>query len=145
MATQKEANEKLVKVLKKWQNLEDDSIKNTTQIIKQTENPLVHLVMEIIRQDSVMHRRVQQLIIDHFEKQSLTLDPDELASFWTMVEEHDELEKETIRLAKEALEGTKSAFAHYLLNYLMKDEQKHDELLENMDKLKKNMYPYGGM
>lgn len=145
MATQKESIENLVKVLKNWQNLEDDSIKNTTQIIKQTENPLVHLVMEIIRQDSVMHRRVQQLLIDHFEKQPLTLNPDELAGFWTMVEEHDELEKQTIKLAEQALAETKSSFAHYLLSYLMKDEKKHDELLDNMSKLKNAMYPYGGM
>ncbi len=145
MATQKESIEKLVKVLKKWQTIEDDSIKSTTEIIKESENPLVHLVMEIIRQDSVMHRRVQQLIIDHFEKQPLTLNPEELAGFWGMIEEHDEMEKKTIALAKEALEETKSPFAHYLLNYLLTDEQKHDDLLENMDKLKGGMYPYGGM
>ncbi len=145
MATQKEAIENLTKVLKQWQNLEDESIKNTTQIIKQTENSLVHLVMEIIRQDSVMHRRVQQLLIDHFEKQPLTLDPDELSSFWTMVEVHDELEKQTIELAKKALADTKSAFAHYLLTYLLTDEKKHDDMLVNMSKLKDAMYPYGGM
>lgn len=145
MATQKESIEKLVALMKKWQKIEDASIKNTTEIIKKSENPLVHLVMEIIRQDSVMHRRVQQMIVDHFETKPLTLNPDELVGFWDMVEEHDEMEKKTIALAKEALEETQSPFAKYLLGYLLTDEQKHDNLLEEMEKIKKGMYPYGGM
>ncbi len=145
MAKQKEAIEKLVDTLKRWQKIEDASIKNTTEILKLTENPLVHLVMEIIRRDSVMHRRVQQLIIDHFEKNPITLNPEELASFWTLVEEHDEIEKKTIKLAEEALAETKSPFAQYLVGYLLTDEKKHDALLEEMEKIKKGMYPYGGM
>lgn len=145
MAKQKEAIEKLVETLKRWQKIEDASIKNTTEILKLTDNPLIHLVMEIIRQDSVMHRRVQQLIIDHFEKAPITLNPEELASFWSMIEEHDEIEKKTIKLAEEALAETKSPFAQYLVGYLLTDEKKHDALLEEIEKIKKGMYPYGGM
>ena len=144
MATQKEAIENLLKVLKKWQKIEDASIISTTEIIKKSDNPLIHLVMEIIRQDSAMHRRVQQLIIDHFEKKPITLNPDELVDFWDMVEKHDEIEKQTIALAEEALKETKSGFAKYLLEYLLTDEKKHDKLLEEMEKIKKGMYPYGG-
>jgi len=91
-----------------------------------------------------MHRRVQQFIIDHYERKPLTLDPDELASFWDMVEKHDEIEKKTIELAKEALKDTKSGFVKYLLEYLLTDEKKHDNMLEEMEKIKKGMYPYGG-
>ena len=145
MATQKESIEKLVDLMKRWQKIEDESIKNTTEIIKKSENKLVHLVMEIIRQDSVMHRKVQQLIIDHFEKQPITLTPDELVDFWDMVEEHDVIEKKTISLAEESLKEQKSPFAAYLLEYLLTDERKHDKLLEEMEKIKKGMYPYGGM
>jgi hypothetical protein len=145
MATQKESIEKLVDIMKKWQVIEDESIKMTTEIIKKTDNPLVHLVMEVIRQDSVMHRRVQQLIVDHFEKQPLTLNPDELLGFWDMVEKHDVMEKKTIELANQALGETKSAFARYLISYLLTDEKKHDDLLEDMSKLKDGMYPYSGM
>ncbi len=145
MATQKEAIEKLVNIMKKWQVIEDESVKMTTEIIKKTDNPLVHLVMEIIRQDSVMHRRVQQLLVDHFEKQPITLNPDELLVFWDLVEKHELMEKKTIELANEALGETKSSFAHYLISYLLKDEKKHDDLLEDMSKLKEGMYPYSGM
>ncbi|MFP4368797.1 MAG: hypothetical protein ACOC2K_04260 [Bacteroidota bacterium] len=143
MPTQKEKNEKLVEILKNWQKLEDSSVQSTTDIIKKTDNPLVQIVMEIIRQDSVMHRRVQQLIIDHYEKQALRLNIDELAEFWTKIEEHDELEKKVIKLAKEAKEENNSAIVQYLLDYLLNDEEKHDNLLMEMDKIKNKMYPYG--
>ncbi len=145
MATQKEEIAKLVNTLRTWQKIEDDSIRNSSEILKKTENPLIHIIMEIIRQDSAMHKRVQQLIIDHFEKKPISVTPDELLSFWNMVEEHDEIEKKTIKLADEAMNETTSNLAKYLLGYLMTDEKKHDMLLAEMEKIKKGMYPYGGM
>ena len=69
MATQKELNEKLVATLKDWQKIEDQSVKSTSDIIAKTDNLIVRQIMEIIRQDSAMHRKVQQLIIDNFEKE----------------------------------------------------------------------------
>jgi uncharacterized alpha/beta hydrolase family protein len=81
MATQKERDEKLVQIMKQWQEVEDASIKSTTEILKKSQNPIVHMVMEIIRQDSANHRKVQQLIINHFEKESFKLNPEELAEF----------------------------------------------------------------
>ena len=141
---QKESIEKLVKTLKKWQGVEDDAIQSTTEIIKVSDNPLVHLVMEIIRQDSAMHRRVQQMMVDHFETKPLTMNPDELADFWDLVETHIEIEKKTIALAEELLDSTNSAFAQYLLDYLLTDEKKHDKLLDDMKKIKDKMYPYSG-
>ncbi len=144
MATQKETLENLIELLKRWQKIEDASIKNTTEIIKKTDNPLVHLVMEIIRQDSVMHRRAQQLIIDHFESKPIEMNLDDLATFWSLVQDHDDIEKKTISLAKEALKDVKSPIAVYILQYLLYDETKHDNLLSDMDKIKQGMYPYGG-
>ncbi|MCL5992352.1 MAG: hypothetical protein M1419_09680, partial [Bacteroidetes bacterium] len=75
----------------------------------------------------------------------ISVTPDELLSFWNMVEEHDEIEKKTIKLADEAMNETTSNLAKYLLGYLMTDEKKHDMLLAEMEKIKKGMYPYGGM
>ena len=143
MGTQKEKNEKLVQIMKQWQEVEDASIRSTSDILKKTKNPIVHMVMEIIRQDSANHRKVQQLIIDNYEKAAFELNPEELVEFWDMVEEHDEIEKKTIHLAKEALRETNSALVSYLLNYLLTDEKKHDDLLDEMSRIKNGMYPYG--
>ncbi|MDA3843470.1 MAG: hypothetical protein PF588_03760 [Candidatus Kapabacteria bacterium] len=139
----KESNEKIVAIMKDWQVIEDESIKTMNEIQKKTTNPLISLVMDIIKHDSGLHRRTQQLIVDHFEKESLSMNPDELLGFWDMIEEHDEVEKKTIEMAKEAQKHTNFPLVQYLINYLLKDEQKHDDLLEEMAKIKDGMYPYG--
>jgi len=61
-----------------------------------------------------------------------------------MVEKHIELEKETVRLAEEARKNSNSFMIRYLLGYLMKDEQKHNEILQQMEDIKGGMYPYAG-
>ena len=89
-----------------------------------------------------MHRRVQQLLIDNFEKKAFTLTPEELADVWNLVEKHIELEKETIRLAEESRRNTKNFVIRYLLGYLMTDEQKHNLILQQMEDIKSGIYPY---
>jgi hypothetical protein len=144
MAKQKELNEKLVATLKKWQKVEDDSVQSTTEIIAKTKNAVVKQIMEIIKQDSAMHKKVQQLIIDGFEKEAIQLQPEELSDVWSLVENHIELEKETIRLAEESRKNSNSFIVRYLLGYLMTDEQKHNDILAQMEDVKRGMYPYAG-
>jgi hypothetical protein len=144
MAKQKELNEKLVATLKKWQKVEDASVKSTSEIIGKTKNPVVKQVMEIIKQDSAMHKKVQQLLIDSFEKEAIQLQPEELSEVWGMIENHIELEKETIRLAEESRKNSNSFIVRYLLGYLMTDEQKHNDVLAQLEDVKRGMYPYAG-
>jgi len=144
MAKQKELNENLVKTLKKWQKIEDESVKSTSAIIAKTKNPIVRQIMEIIKQDSAMHKKVQQVIIDSFEKEAINLDPEELSDIWGMVEDHIELEKETVRLAEESRNNSNNFIVRYLLGYLMTDEQKHNDILQQMEDIKRGMYPYAG-
>jgi hypothetical protein len=144
MAKQKELNEKLVATLRKWQKIEDASVKSTSEIIGVTKNPIVRQIMEIIKQDSAMHKKVQQLIIDGFEKEAMQLQPEELSEVWGMIENHIELEKETVRLAEESRKYSNSFIVRYLLGYLMTDEQKHNEILAQLEDVKRGMYPYAG-
>jgi hypothetical protein len=142
MATQKELNEKLLATMKKWQEVEDESVKSTSDIISKTKNPIVKQIMEIIRQDSAMHKKVQQVIIDGFEKEAISLTPEELGDVWDLVENHIEIEKETVRLAEEARKNSKNFVIRYLLGYLMTDEQKHNDILKQMEDIKAGIYPY---
>jgi hypothetical protein len=142
MENYQESTQNIINLLKRWQRIEDESIKNTTEIIKRTDNNLTHVVMEIIRQDSVMHRRVQQMIIDHYEKEPLSINPENLNEIWGMISAHDAIEKETIRLAKEIMDESNSQLVKYLLGYLITDETKHDKLLEELEKIKKGELPY---
>jgi hypothetical protein len=92
----------LIDTLRQWQLIEDGSIAQTTLIMEKTTNPLIRLVMEIIRQDSVMHKKVQQVMIDGLEKEAFSLTPEELGQIWSLVERHAEMEKDTLVLAERA-------------------------------------------
>ena len=66
---------------------------------------------------------------------------------WGLIEKHIELERQTIDIAKsslQALQGKKGMLIQaYLVEYLLKDEEKHDAVLEKLNEIKKGMYPYG--
>jgi len=134
--------EELTAVLKTWQGLETATIAHTTDIIAKTKNPLIQLVMEIIRRDSEMHHRVQQVLLDSLEKQAFTLTPDELGDIWEMIEKHAEMEKATIELAEKARANCRLFVQRHLLTYLIEDEKKHDRLLGQLEDFKRNIYPY---
>ena len=134
--------EQLNKTLRKWQEIEDAGVQLTTAVLDKTANPLIRLVMEIIRQDSVMHKKVQQAILDSLEKEAFSLQPEELAGIWDMVEQHDKAEKEAIRMAEQARKNCPLVIQRQLLDYLVEDEKKHDRLMGNLEDFKRNLYPY---
>ena len=145
--TKKEIQEKLVENMRAWQKVENASVASTGRVIEQTENPIVRLVMEIIQRDSQMHYRVQEWIIDSLTGKPLSLTPEEVGDVWEMVEKHIELERRTLRLAEDALESIKGSkgmlVQAYLLEYLSKDESKHNMMLDQLGQIQKGMYPYG--
>jgi hypothetical protein len=95
--------------------------------------------MEIIRNDSVQHHRVQQFIIDILTKAPVRLSPEDMAEVWGRIEEHDELERKTIALAKELKEKTTDPVVGLLLEYLIIDEQKHDHILNQLEAVKRHL------
>ncbi|HTQ57118.1 MAG TPA: hypothetical protein VMI94_21765 [Bryobacteraceae bacterium] len=135
-------NSELSAILKDWQALENATISHTTEVIGKTANPLIQLLMEIIRQDSVMHHRVQQVLLDSIEKQAFTLTPEELGDIWEMIEKHAEMEKQTIELADKARNNCRLFVQKHLLTYLIEDEKKHDRLLGQLEDFKRGIYPY---
>jgi uncharacterized tellurite resistance protein B-like protein len=128
--------------LRRWQQIEDESVAQTTAIMAKTHNPFIQLVMEIIRQDSTMHKRVQQVILDSLEKQAFSLTPEELGDVWDLIEKHAEAEKETIQLAEKARKNCRLFVQKHLLTYLTEDELKHDRLLNQLEDFKRKLYPY---
>jgi uncharacterized tellurite resistance protein B-like protein len=142
LARAAEDAEELKTTLRRWQHIEDDSVAQTSAIIAKTHNPLIKLVMEIIRQDSAMHKRVQQVILDSLEKQAFSLTPEELGDVWDLIETHAAAEKETIELAEKARKNCRLFVQKHLLTYLTEDELKHDRLLNQLEDFKRNLYPY---
>jgi len=142
-ATGKERTEKLLKTLRDWQGIERHAIETTTKIMEKTDNLLIRQFMEIIRNDSVQHHRVQQFIIDSLTKQPVNLTHDELAQIWEEIEAHDKVERKTIEMAKECKEECQFFVQQSLLEYLIADEEKHDLILQGLDNFKKNMTKLG--
>ena len=67
------------------------------------------------------------------------LTPEERGEVWGQLEAHDELERQTIELAEGLLETTTDPVAKILLDYLLRDEQKHDTILGELEKFKTHM------
>jgi hypothetical protein len=140
----KEVQQGLVSDMRKWQKIEDAAVSSTGQIIEKTENPLLRLIMEIIQRDSQMHYRVQEFIADSIEHKAVSLTPDELTKVWDMIERHIDLEKKTVEIAEQTIASLKGQqgmiVQEYLLNYLLEDERKHNDLLKHLDNIKKGIY-----
>ena len=144
--TQKQVQEDIQATMQAWKKIENASVASTGRVIEKTENPIVRLVMEIIQRDSQMHYRIQEFIADSLGTKTVTLTPEELGDVWDMIEQHIELEKKTVALAQQslnALKGTKMVVQEYLLHYLLEDENKHNNILKQLETIKKGMYPYG--
>ena len=135
--------EELVETLRKWQGIERKAIDSCADIMEKTDNSLIRQIMEIIRNDSVQHHRVQQFIIDSMTKEPVRLTPEELGQVWDEITAHDEVERETIEIAKKLKEECRFFVQRALLDYLIVDEEKHDQLLKALEDFKKNLYPYG--
>ncbi len=132
-----------IETLRHWQALERKAIETMAELMEQTDNPLIRQILEIIRNDSVQHHRVQQFLIDSLTTRPVTLTPEELGEVWDAIAAHDEVERETIRIARELKEECRFFVQRALLEYLIIDEEKHDHILGQLEEFKKNLYPYG--
>lgn len=134
----------LIEKMEMWQKIEDASVVSTGKIIEKTKNPFIRQVMEIIQADSRTHHRVQELIA-RLTREGVVFSTDDLAEVWDGIEDHIRIEKQMVEYVSEALaaiKGRKMLIQEYLLEYLKVDEQKHDDLLEALEKIKAGAYPY---
>jgi len=132
-------DEAMVKLLRNWQVIERQAINDTAEIMEQTKSPLLRLLMEIIRHDSLMHHRVQQFLIDSMEREAPTVTREDIAEIWDKLMAHDQVEKKTIEMAEDLKKKAWSPVHKQLLDYLLRDEGKHDSLLEGLNEIKRGM------
>lgn len=137
MASGAEKVEKMVSALRKWQSIERKAMEQTAEIIEQTDNGYLRLLMEIIRHDSLMHHRVEGFLIDSLTKGETAVTNEDIGAIWENIQAHDETEKEVVGIARELREIAWSPVHKHLLGYLLTDEEKHDWLLEQLDDVKK--------
>jgi hypothetical protein len=131
--------EEMVDVLRQWQGLERQAMNDTAEIMEKTTSPLIRVIMEIIRHDSLMHHRVQQFLIDSVAKENVTVTREDIADVWDKLKAHDLMEKKTIQMAEELRKKAWTPVLKLLLDYLIKEESKHDSLIEQLDAFKKDL------
>ena len=131
--------EDMIKVLRQWQAVERDAMTATAEISEKTESTLIRLIMDIIRHDSHMHHRVQQFLIDSVTKESVAVTREDVVAIWDSIEEHDEVEKKTIKLAEQLKKDAWTPVHKLLLEYLLRSESLHDSLLEQLGEFKADM------
>lgn len=131
--------EEMVAVLREWQGLERQAMNDTAEIMEKTSSPLIRIVMEIIRHDSLMHHRVEQFLIDSVTKEAVTVTRDDIVAVWDRLEEHDRAERRTIEMAEALRKKAWSPVHKLLLDYLLREEGKHDSLIAQLDAFKKEL------
>jgi len=136
--------EEMVSTLQEWQAIERQSMSDTAEIMEKTSNPLIRILMEIIRHDSLMHHRVQQFLIDTLTVADVTVTREDVANIWTMIEAHDATERKTIELAEQLKKKAWTPVHKQLLDYLISDEKKHDHLLVQLGEIKSGMTKSSG-
>jgi len=132
-------DEQMVAVLRQWQGIERQAMNDTAAIMERTKSPLIRIIMEIIRHDSLMHHRVQQFLIDSVEKESVTVTRDDIVEVWDEIEAHDKMEKKTIEMAEDLRKQAWTPMMKLLLDYLLREESKHDGLIEQLDAFKRDL------
>lgn len=133
------AIDEMVDVLREWQALERKAMNDTAEVMERTSSPLIRIVMEIIRHDSLMHHRVEQFLIDSVTKEAVTVTRDDIVAVWDRLEEHDRAERRTIEMAEALRKKAWSPVHKLLLDYLLREEGKHDSLIAQLDAFKKEL------
>jgi rubrerythrin len=136
--------QEMVEVLQEWQVIERKSMSDTAEIMERTQSPLIRIVMEIIRHDSLMHHRVQQFLVDSLTVKDVTVTREDVADVWEAIEAHDETERKTIEMATTLKERAWNPVHKQLLDYLVTDETKHDGLLQHLGEIKAGMAKASG-
>jgi len=132
----RELQQQLIESLREWQKLERAQIALTEGVLSTTSNPIVNLVITIIQRDSELHHQVQQLLIDSLESTVVAMTADDVVQVREQLASHLAMEEETVKLAErnlEALAGKKMVVQEFLMDFLLKDEEKHRDLLKALE------------
>ncbi|MDA8387542.1 MAG: hypothetical protein M0Z58_02620 [Nitrospiraceae bacterium] len=130
-----EMSERFINTIKNWQKLEDETIRSSARLEEKSSNPIVRMIMQMIKFDSEKHKIMQQALIDGLTKQNLSLTPDELAPLAEELARHIEAENKSVDLASKALEESELFVTRYILTLLLADEAKHHRLLGDLNEV----------
>lgn len=132
----KQAEKKLLSILKEWKKVETATINSCKKILSKTENPIVVTLINTIKLDSEKHKSIIQLIISSYTKKAIALTPEEIASVSKLLDKHMSYEEKSINLAEDAIAETREIVVKQLLKNILSDEKKHIKITEQLNQLK---------
>ena len=127
--------------IRKWQQVEDVTIESCEALKDASDNVLVRTIADIIRADSMKHKEVLEVILQALDG-TITLTPEELGGISTLLDDHLNIERDSIQLAMDEFENSRHFVIRQLLSYLLEDERKHYKLLSQLNDFKRHLYPY---
>ncbi len=143
MALQRVSKEKraaldreLLKLLKKWVGIEDQTVKSCAAILNKAKNPIIATLTAAIRNDSEKHKTILQMVIDGMTQNGFVLSPDDLAGVASLLNKHVALEQKSIETATAALELSHDPIITQMLKLILEDEKKHKKMASQMNELK---------
>lgn len=138
MSAEKRAatDKEMLKLLRKWITIEEQTIKSCQAIINKAKNPIVATLTGAIRNDSEKHKAILQLVIDGMTKSGFVLSPDDLESVSSLLNKHIGLEQKSIETATKALELSHDPIISQMLKLILEDEKKHKKMATQMNDLK---------
>lgn len=132
----------LLEILRRWQRAENAAVALSAKVTEEAQNPLIRLVAEIVQRDSLLHHRVEQMLIDDLERDSISRPSEEdFDKVWAKLTEAVNIEDRFIEWGEKALENEKARgneLPVFLLNYLLTAEKMHKIMLEDLKKLRQN-------
>ena len=131
--------EEMTEALQQWQVTERRSMDASARVMEETRSPLIRLVMEIVRHDSLMHHRVQQFLLDSLRDGDAPVTQEDVQEVWDRITEHDRQEREAVAKAAKLRDQARSPIHKHLLDYLVADEEKHKRLLGILEEIKAGM------
>ena len=103
----------LVKILKDWQSLEDQTIKLSGELMAKSGNAFIKVTTEMIKKDSEKHKVMLQFAIDHLTKESVRLTPQDLFPLSDVLDKHLRAEAKSLSIANSAVTKNKDVFTGY--------------------------------
>ncbi len=133
-----ESSRQFLSIIRRWDKLEDTTLRSADALIKKSANPLIKTIMEVIKQDSQKHKIVLKAILTSLTEEAAHISPDELSALAGLLNKHVEIEATSVHYAAEALSSSKLFYTNYLLSSLLEDENKHHRMITQLlDELKR--------
>lgn len=127
--------EDLISFLKKQVELENMIVEEGNNSVKGIENVLVRELIRGIALDSMKHANMLEAVIALISGAKIFLTEKERDRVGSQIKRHIKLEKQAMETYSTLLTQISDEKLRLLVDYILRDEKKHHELLLNIDRM----------